>query len=136
MNRFEGLSQQLPLNQTKLKIQQLMKNGSYIMAANQTKELSWMYPTEEELLFVASRCFKKSFETEERKEEYLLEAADFGERLRLRNSNHRKNLVNLADTYRLLRNYKRGIEIADAALQINPTDETTKKLIDFMSERI
>lgn len=40
-NRFEGLSQQLPLNQTKLKIQQLMKNGSYIMAANQTKALSW-----------------------------------------------------------------------------------------------
>ncbi|MBW7857929.1 MAG: hypothetical protein H3C43_06520 [Leptonema sp. (in: Bacteria)] len=85
---------------------------------------------------MASRCFKKSFENEERKEEYLLEAADFGERLRLRNVNHSKNLVNLADVYRLLRNYKRGIEMADAALQINPTDTTTQKLLDFMSERV
>jgi hypothetical protein len=55
-------------------------------------------------------------------------AADYGERMRLRNREHLKNLLNLADIYRLSRNYARAAALVDEARVLPGSEEFVRKL--------
>ena len=55
-------------------------------------------------------------------------AADFGERCRLRNPSHIKNLVNLADINRLQENNERAEMLLGLALKLDPNDKNAHRL--------
>ncbi len=63
----------------------------------------------------------------------LKEAADTGERVRLREPRHAKNLVQLADTYRLLGNTNRAEMLLRDALRLEPDSEAGRRLESLLA---
>ncbi len=70
----------------------------------------------------------------ERRHSFLERAADFGERLRLRDPEHVDNLLQLADTYRLLGLHERSARIAAEAGQLAPGDARIEKLRELLQK--
>ncbi|HNI94701.1 MAG TPA: 7TM diverse intracellular signaling domain-containing protein, partial [Leptospiraceae bacterium] len=64
----------------------------------------------------------------------LSEAAELGERHRIRNPFNVLNLVNLADIYRLTGNYERSKKMTERALLIEPENEKAKRLLNVQSQ--
>ncbi len=64
----------------------------------------------------------------------LNEAAELGERHRIRNPFNVLNLVNLADIYRLLGNSERSRKMTERALIIEPENEKAKRLLNSQSK--
>ncbi len=59
-------------------------------------------------------------------------AIDFGERCRMREPGHVKNLVNLADCYRLTENEERAALLLGKARALEPDNESVRRLDDLM----
>ncbi len=89
----------------------------YGRAARYCERYTELVPLNTEFLFATSYAMKK---TAGRSISAMNRAADFGERCRLREPRHLRNLVNLADIYRILGNSKRAEHMIDRALQIEP----------------
>jgi hypothetical protein len=62
-------------------------------------------------------------------------AADFGERLRLRDHDMVKNLVNLADIYYLQGLYGRSRTIIDFAAKIDPHNLKVKRVLEALARK-
>ena len=62
-------------------------------------------------------------------------AADFGERLRLRDHDMVKNLVNLADIYYLQGLYARSRTIIDFAAKLDPHDIKVKRALEALARK-
>lgn len=77
-------------------------------------------PSDSELLYILSYASKKTGDLEE--------AAHYGERLRLRDPNHVKNLLNLSEIHLKRKNYVRSSELLEEAREINPTARQIEKL--------
>ncbi|TGK05611.1 serine/threonine-protein phosphatase [Leptospira langatensis] len=94
------------------------------------KVLDWD-PSETEFLFITSILWKKAY-VSSRNLELLRSASELGEKLRVRQPNHIKNLINLADIYRLLGNFFRSKKLLEEASLLSPGDpkiaELKKKL--------
>ncbi|TGK00583.1 stage II sporulation protein E [Leptospira semungkisensis] len=94
------------------------------------KVLDWD-PSETEFLFITSILWKKAY-AGSRNLELLRSASELGEKLRVRQPNHLKNLINLADIYRLLGNSFRAKKLLEEASALSPNDpkiaELKKKL--------
>ncbi|HMY68598.1 MAG TPA: SpoIIE family protein phosphatase [Leptospiraceae bacterium] len=78
-------------------------------------------PEESSYLFAAAKSLKLSGDLEA--------AADFGERLRLRDVNNIPNLYNLAEIYRMTGNLKRAESVLSEILMISPEEEKAKDLL-------
>ncbi len=78
------------------------------------------HPRDAQSIFLASYAMKRTGEYQA--------AAEQGERLRTRDPSAVKNLVNLADTYRLMGNRQRAHRITDEILVLDPGSVHAKKL--------
>ncbi len=87
----------------------------YGKAASAAEDYTYIVPGDTEFVFLAAFCFKKIGKFDE--------AADFGERVRLREPNNVKNLLQLADTYFRKQNFQRAQGILEELLRLEPTNE-------------
>ncbi|PJZ69608.1 stage II sporulation protein E [Leptospira perolatii] len=97
-----------------------LNQKEYSKAAKYAEDYLNMKPVDKEILYVASFAARKAGQLEK--------ALDFGERLRLREPEHLKNLVNLAQTYLALKDYKKATIMAQAATKLDPNHEVLTKV--------
>lgn len=107
------------LGQTALQVR------DYARAARYCERYTELVPQNTELLFATSYALKKNAG---RSIAAMNRAADFGERCRLREPRHVRNLVNLADIYRILGNKTRARAMIDKVLQIEPENARALQL--------
>ncbi|TGK59956.1 serine/threonine-protein phosphatase [Leptospira wolffii] len=107
------------------------KDSQYEKAAIWSETSLGWDPSDTEALFQASLLWKKSF-VQKKTDSSLQAAIEWGERLRVRNPSHTKNLVNLTDLYRISGNSIRARKLLEEAYQLSPEDgkvaELRKKL--------
>jgi len=97
-----------------------MKSKNYEKAAVTSQNYIEVNPADTEYIFISSYALKRTGA--------LNEAVDLGERCRLRDPKHIKNLVNLADIYRLQGNEERARMILNLALQADSQNAEALKL--------
>ena len=81
---------------------------------------SEIYPGDNELLYLVALISKRAHDFER--------ALDFGERLRLREPKNTKNLVNLADVYRMTGKKDLSLQLVNRVLELNPDNKTALQL--------
>jgi len=89
------------------------------------------YPAHLDVLYFMSYISKLIFQNTKKKD-YLMNAADYGERYRLRNKHNFKNLINLANIYILMKNTKRAIKLLKEAEEIDSTNKNLIQLQDVI----
>ncbi|MCC6274747.1 MAG: SpoIIE family protein phosphatase [Leptospiraceae bacterium] len=87
----------------------------------------FLQPGDNEILFVASYCYRKIG--------LQSKAIDYGERVKLREPGKVKNLVHLAETYSVLKQYNRAEKILESALAKEPENVRGLKLRDILKEK-
>ncbi|WP_246028361.1 SpoIIE family protein phosphatase [Leptospira fletcheri] len=97
------------------------------------KALDWD-PGDSEFFFRTSVLWKKVYATT-KNEKSLEKASENGERFRIRNPKHAKNLINLADIYRLLGNKSRSVKLLTEAETISPEDPKLQNLKQILNRR-
>jgi len=108
-------------------IKAYLKDKQFEKAANLAEDYIHIKPADSEFLYIASYCNKVL--------QNFKKAADFGERLRLRDHDMIKNLVNLADVYYLQGLYARSRTIIDFAAKIDPHDIKVKRVLDALAKK-
>jgi len=103
----------------KFTFQMALKAKDYKKASKYLTDLLVAFPENTELLFRASFIQKKLWNYQE--------AIDLGERVKLRDPKHTKNLINLADAYYLEGNVKRSIYLIDMVLKIDANNSHAKQ---------
>lgn len=98
----------------------LLAQKDFKAAAPVCEEYVNLCPWDSEFLYYTARSLKRIGA--------LQSAADYGERLRLRDRDHMKNILNLADIYRLNRNYARAWNLLDEARALPGSEEFVRKL--------
>ncbi len=103
-------------------------NGANAHSSFSIAEIHKFNPVDDELLFRASLKLKRSG--------HLVHATDLGERCRLRNPTHVRNLTNLADIYRLRRQPEQCRRIIGTleTLQPGPELDRLRDLVGRMGE--
>lgn len=101
-----------------------LKLKDYSKAARYAEDYLNIKPVDKEILYVASFSARKAGQ--------LKKALDFGERLRLREPNHFKNLMNLAQVYIALKNYERAMYMVQSALHLEPENEAVLRIRDVL----
>lgn len=99
-----------------------LKTKNFEKAAPYCESYCEIRPESEDFLFASSYAFKHLGD--------FARAADFGERLRLRNPSNARNLANLADIHRLSGNNKRAEMIAIEALSVDPDNILAAKITE------
>lgn len=84
------------------------------------------YPEDEEGFVFLGAAYKHSGK--------YRESADIGEIIRLRNPKHLKNLLNLADSYRLLGNFERSMKMISEARILHPDNKTALEIETALQE--
>ena len=102
--------------------------GEYTQAAECFKEYVSIVPDDQEYLYVVSNSLRLA--------ERFEEAADFGERLLLREPSNVLNLLNLADIYKSLEKTKRALNLVDKALQLEPESPQAANLRDQIVQKM
>lgn len=102
-----------------------IKQKDYLNAARTIERYLDLNPADTEFLYWLSLSQKHSRE--------LTAAADTGERCRLRNPEHRRNLLNLADVYRLLENRERASMLLELCRKMDPNDPNIERLEDALA---
>ncbi len=108
-------------------IKAYLKDKQFEKAANLAEDYIHIKPADSEFLYIASYCHKVL--------QNFKKAADFGERLRLRNHDMVKNLVNLADIYYLQGLYHRSRTIIDFAAKLDPHDIKVKRVLEALARK-
>lgn len=108
-------------------IKAYLKDKQFEKAANLAEDYIHIKPADSEFLYIASYCHKVL--------QNYKKAADFGERLRLRDHDMVKNLVNLADIYYLQGLYGRSRTIIDFAAKIDPHNPKVKRVLDALARK-
>jgi len=104
-----------------------LRAGAFDRAADLTSRYLEMRPLDTEYLYFAAVANKGMWKGSG-STVALERAAELGERCRIRNPAHLRNLVNLADIYRLLGNRKRALHISQEAALIDPVDASLVRL--------
>ncbi|TGK27916.1 HAMP domain-containing protein [Leptospira gomenensis] len=123
LEQAESLNNQIP-EVKKLFVSLFLKKKDYRNAALYAEDYLNLKPVDKEILYIASTAARRSGSFQK--------ALDFGERLRLREPTHLKNIINLAQVYIALKNYKRAMEMVDIALSIDPNHEVILKIQDVL----
>jgi len=97
-----------------------LKNRDYAAASVNFSLIADEYPDNLESYYFASYAFKKKKD--------FLESLNFAERLYLRNPEHLKNLLNLADLYRITANYDKSSIILQKVEEMSPGNTFAKKI--------
>ncbi|TGK01565.1 HAMP domain-containing protein [Leptospira langatensis] len=105
-------------------IKLFLKLKDYSKAAHYAEDYLNIKPVDKEILYVASFAARKAGQ--------LRKALDFGERLRLREPDHFKNLMNLAQIYIALKNYERAMSMVQTALHLEPNNEAVLRIRDVL----
>jgi len=100
----------------------------YHQAAECFKEYVSLAPEDQEYLYAVSNSCRLALRFEE--------AADFGERLLLREPENVLNLLNLSDIYYNLEQSKRALHLVDKALQLEPENEQAAHLRDRIVQKM
>ncbi len=108
-------------------IKAYLKDKQFEKAANLAEDYIHIKPADSEFLYIASYCHKVL--------QNFKKAADFGERLRLRDHDMVKNLVNLADIYYLQGIYARSRTIIDFAAKLDPHDIKVKRVLEALARK-
>ncbi len=108
-------------------IKAYLKDKQFEKAANLAEDYIHIKPADSEFLYIASYCHKVL--------QNFKRAADFGERLRLRDHDMVKNLVNLADIYYLQGLFSRSRTIIDFAAKIDPHNIKVKRVLEALSRK-
>ena len=106
-------------------IKAYLKDKQFEKAANLAEDYIHIKPADSEFLYIASYCHKIL--------QNYKKAADYGERLRLRNHDMVKNLINLADVYYLQGAYHRSKLIIDIAANLDPHNIKVKKVLEALA---
>lgn len=93
-------------------------NKSYEFA----KKYTDVQPEHSDYLYLASYSAKKTGN--------LQDAADYGERLRLRDRKLQRNLLNLAEVYLLLEEKNRAMKMTREVLELNPEHKVAKRVYE------
>ncbi len=104
----------------------LMKKKIYREAAKVCKEYLKSNEVNTDMMFRASYCLKMSGSYEE--------AIDLGERVKLRDPRHLRNLVNLADLYAYTKNFYRAEKTVKKILAFDPENRFAAKIMSRVSE--
>ncbi|MBL8021218.1 MAG: SpoIIE family protein phosphatase [Leptospirales bacterium] len=99
-----------------------VKTKQFEKAAPLAEDYTYLRPGDTEFVYIASYCLKKVRKYDR--------AADFGERVKLRNPRHIKNLINLAEVYARMGNTNRAEALLDAALAIEPDNANAKRRLE------
>ncbi len=97
-----------------LKVKEYNKSYEY------AKKYTDVQPEHSDYLYLASYSAKKTGN--------LQDAADYGERLRLRDRNLQRNLLNLADIYLAMKENNRAMKLTREVLDINPEHKVAKRV--------
>ncbi len=103
------------------------KRKQYARAAELYMRLTNLEPAETPYLYETSFMLKLARE--------FLAAADFGERCRLRDPDMIKNLLNLADVYRGLKNFDRSRIMLARVLKMDPSNPEALRLRDALDRK-
>ena len=103
-----------------------IRTRQYQKVISLAEEILAVNPGRTESIYVASYAYKKLSKFEI--------AADYGERVRLRDPHHLKNLVNLGQIYLCLNRYERAQQLVKDGLQLDPENLKLKE-IDRILER-
>lgn len=103
------------------------KNSRFEMAARTGRTALDWDPSDTNYLFTVSLLWKKAF-AQSRKKVFLTESIELGERLRSRSPSHLKNLVNLADSYRISENLGRARKLFAEAKSVDSQDPKVLEL--------
>ncbi|PJZ71144.1 stage II sporulation protein E [Leptospira perolatii] len=125
LEQAENLDSRIP-EVKKNFVRLFLKIKDYGKAALYAEDYLNMKPVDKEILYVASFAARKAGQ--------LRKALDFGERLRLREPEHLKNLMNLAQIYIALKNYERAMMMTQTALRIDPENEAIIKIRDVLEK--
>lgn len=101
-------------------IQLYLKIKDYGKAKVMARDYSELKPMDTEIMYVTAFCARKVAD--------LKTAIDFGERVRLRDPNHIKNLINLGHAYIASKNFERALNIMNSAIAIDPENQSLLKL--------
>ncbi len=127
LEKARSLDQNIPEVKKKF-IQMYLKLKDYSSAKTLAKEYSDRRPVDTEIMYVTAYCARKTSD--------LKTAIDFGERVKLRDPSHVKNLVNLGQSYLSLRNFKRSESILKNAIALDPTNANIIRLLDHVRKKI
>jgi len=125
LNKFEALIKiAFHLETVKEYIKLLKKTHLYEKAGQLCAKAIDEFPSDTELFYLNSLIYKhlKNYN----------KAADYGERFQLRIYDNFKNIINLSDIYRLLKNPQRSKKYLDLAIKISPDSEQVKKLSEII----
>jgi len=122
--------------QIKPKDKDLLKSLIHVCFALHKYEITLEYsniylelePIDNEYMFIQSACLKLLNQLEL--------AIDVGEALKLREPQNVKNLINLADSYRLAKNYSRAEKILNYALEKEPNNPKAIKLKQILEHNL
>ncbi|EPG76442.1 SpoIIE-like protein phosphatase domain protein [Leptospira fainei serovar Hurstbridge str. BUT 6] len=120
---IETLNGKIPITKKYLAFL-FMRKRLFEDAAHHAEEYLKLHPLDNDMLYFTSFMLRRSGKIEK--------AADFGERLRLREPNHVKNLLNLARIYLVLKNYDSALAIAMEAFELDSKNERIAKLLDLL----
>lgn len=104
----------------------LVRKKDFAGAADYCHQATELLPTKEEYLHLSALCYKHLGR-------YDL-AADFGERLRLRNRRHIRNLINLGDVYRLAGQNNLARRMLQRALALDSGNRAAGRLAKLLEE--
>lgn len=127
LEQAESLNSRIP-EVKKNFIRLFLKMKNYSKAARYAEDYLNIKPVDKEILYVASFAARKAGQ--------LRKALDFGERLLLREPDHLKNLMNLAQVYIALKNYDRAMVMTHSALRLDPDNEAILKTRDVLRKYI
>ncbi|MBI3396311.1 MAG: SpoIIE family protein phosphatase, partial [Spirochaetia bacterium] len=129
----EVLNQALRIEPASLKtirmlVQTYVQQKDYEKAFDRIEDYIYLRPLDTEIIYLASHLCGKLGR--------LQDAAEFGERVRLRSPDFVRNLLNLADVYLLLGNQSRAEKLLDEAAAIEPANPKLLKLRGIAAKTI
>lgn len=108
-------------------IQLYLKLKDYGNAKKMAKDYSLLRPMDTEIMYITAFCARKVADVKT--------AIDFGERVRLRDPGHVKNLINLGQTYLADKNMDRAENILSSALELDPENPSLERLLDHIRKK-
>lgn len=126
LEKAHSLEENIPEIKKKF-IQLYLKLKDYGKAKKMAKDYSVLRPMDTEIMYITAFCARKVAD--------IKTAIDFGERVRLRDPNHVKNLINLGQTYLADKNYARAENILSSALELDPENPSLLRLIEHIRKK-
>lgn len=126
LEKAHSLEENIPEIKKKF-IQLYLKLKDYGKAKKMAKDYSILRPMDTEIMYITAFCARKVAD--------IKTAIDFGERVRLRDPNHVKNLINLGQTYLADKNYARAENILSSALELDPENPSLVRLIEHIRKK-